>query len=404
MDTLACTLAAAHKGHMWSVIIADLARHGIQVRAPAQGAAKQSQKASAVFGVSLADQVAENVPGIGRVPVFLVRAGQALEEYLQVEGIFRKNGAVGRQRKLRELLDAGSPLPADVVVHDLTSLVKQFFRDLPEPLITNDLAPAFIQASCQENEYERIRLILLLCLVMPPDHLETLTFIVLLLQHIACEAENNKMDAHNLAVCLAPNFFRNPADQAPCAKRAVIEVSIVETLINKAQDIGSLPEVLLEQVMMIDTLPDDLEGERMPSNVPAGTTDDLCSSTDAVSTADESSASQRSKKKRSGSLGRLKKVLRRSWESLIGKDKGRGDSPAAQPTVLLHSAKRKADAGSSAAAGDEPTAQPPAPKKRKALLDLHSVCQSYSPTAVEAQEKCTLRKKAMSPFDLFKKR
>jgi hypothetical protein len=48
---------------------------------------------------------------------------------------------------------------------------------------------------------------LLLCLLLPMEHLSTLRFTMGLLSRLAARSQHNKMDATNLAVVLAPNIM-----------------------------------------------------------------------------------------------------------------------------------------------------------------------------------------------------
>ena len=70
------------------------------------------------------------------------------QSFLQEEGLFRKPGSVIRIKTLRQHtddvkgdVDLSSQKPP-VVIHDACALLKQFIRDMPEPLLTceyNDL-------------------------------------------------------------------------------------------------------------------------------------------------------------------------------------------------------------------------------------------------------------------------
>jgi Rho GTPase-activating protein 6 len=48
---------------------------------------------------------------------------------------------------LREDFDSGREveMDADLCPHDAATLLKEFFRDLPDPLLSRELYPAFIQ-------------------------------------------------------------------------------------------------------------------------------------------------------------------------------------------------------------------------------------------------------------------
>lgn len=50
------------------------------------------------------------------------------------------------KNKLREELDCGSlkSFDADTSPHDVASLLKEYLRDLPEPLLCRSLYPAFL--------------------------------------------------------------------------------------------------------------------------------------------------------------------------------------------------------------------------------------------------------------------
>ena len=61
-------------------------------------------------------------------------------------GIFRVGAAKKRVKQLRDDFDNGkeSPLTDSHQPHDVGALLKEYFRDLPEPLLTRDLYQPFI--------------------------------------------------------------------------------------------------------------------------------------------------------------------------------------------------------------------------------------------------------------------
>jgi len=52
-------------------------------------------------------------------------------------------------RQLRQEFDSGASvqLTLEHGVHDVASLLKEYLRDLPEPLLTHELFPAFLAAA-----------------------------------------------------------------------------------------------------------------------------------------------------------------------------------------------------------------------------------------------------------------
>jgi hypothetical protein len=56
--------------------------------------------------------------------------------------------------QLREDFDCGKDisLGEDHCPHDVATLLKEFFRDLPEPLLSRDLYQAFVQTQSKNQE------------------------------------------------------------------------------------------------------------------------------------------------------------------------------------------------------------------------------------------------------------
>ncbi|ELT99509.1 hypothetical protein CAPTEDRAFT_108376, partial [Capitella teleta] len=90
---------------------------------------------------------------------------------------------------------------------DVASLIKQFFRELPDPLLISRYHETFLKCHGLEPESMRVFALLHLCHILPLPHVSTLRFIMTFLQTVAANSDCNKMDATNLAVCLAPNLM-----------------------------------------------------------------------------------------------------------------------------------------------------------------------------------------------------
>ncbi|XP_028809190.1 rho GTPase-activating protein gacW-like isoform X2 [Denticeps clupeoides] len=66
---------------------------------------------------------------------FLLDACTSLFEHVQTEGIFRKFGSVARIKALRAKLDQGEDCLSLALPLDVAGLLKQFSRELPEPIL-----------------------------------------------------------------------------------------------------------------------------------------------------------------------------------------------------------------------------------------------------------------------------
>ncbi|KAK7097111.1 rho GTPase-activating protein 6-like [Littorina saxatilis] len=156
-----------------------------------------------------------------QVPHIVDACFKHLETYgLQVLGIFRVGSSKKRVKQLREEFDSGKDvvLTDDHNPHDVGALLKEFFRDLPEPLLTRDLYPAFVatrKIKDREIQAEAVRLLLTLLPAANRDTLwALLRFLATVHRHSVDstdrhgrEVPGNKMDSHNLATLFGPNVL-----------------------------------------------------------------------------------------------------------------------------------------------------------------------------------------------------
>ncbi|XP_054851987.1 stAR-related lipid transfer protein 8 isoform X2 [Eublepharis macularius] len=123
-------------------------------------------------------------------------------------GIFRKSGVKSRIQALR-LLNEVSPENVDYVgqsAYDVADLLKQYFRDLPEPIFTSKLTDTFLQIYQFVPKEQRLQAAQAAIVLMPDENREVLQTLLYFLSDIAA-AQENQMTAGNLAVCLAPSLF-----------------------------------------------------------------------------------------------------------------------------------------------------------------------------------------------------
>lgn len=209
---------------------------------------------SGVFGVCL-DKV-ESV-NVGEdfyysVPKFLVDSANFLQQHLETEGLFRKSGSIQRQKVLKQKAENGVEIQ-NAQPHDVASLVKQFFRQLPEPLLTNLLHDCFIKSQRLEDEGDRTEAVLLLCLLLPIPHLTTLQFTMRFLAKVASCSQQSKMGTTNLAIVLTPNLIHNSKKEGNSAsdKQLKEQTSVVDILLKNADKIGFVSNDIYERAKLI---------------------------------------------------------------------------------------------------------------------------------------------------------
>jgi len=156
-------------------------------------------------------------------------------------------------------VEAGGDL-ADAQAVDVASLLKQFLRELPEPLLTSGLYDVFIQcvgATAVDGTSASIDAVLLACLLLPDTNLATLRYLVMFLMQVAANSNHNRMDASNLAVCLAPNLLYSEHSSAVSSAvtdslRLEAEMSVIQLLIENAGRVGMVADSIIERASLLN--------------------------------------------------------------------------------------------------------------------------------------------------------
>ncbi|XP_045139456.1 rho GTPase-activating protein 21 [Echinops telfairi] len=159
------------------------------------------------------------------------------ERGLEYTGIYRVPGNNAAISSMQEELNKGM---TDIDTQDdkwrdlnvISSLLKSFFRKLPEPLFTNDKYADFIEANRKEDPLERLKTLKRLIHDLPEHHFETLKFLSAHLKTVAENSEKNKMEPRNLAIVFGPTLVRTSEDNMThMVTHMPDQYKIVETLI-----------------------------------------------------------------------------------------------------------------------------------------------------------------------------
>ncbi|KAI0227517.1 Rho-type gtpase-activating protein [Massospora cicadina] len=201
-----------------------------------------SLEAPGVFGVELSQQLASEDDGsIPRIVEQCVKAVEARGKpfafhgsslAMKMEGIYRKSGPQTVMKSLRQQLVDG---PVDLNVEEfsditaVTSVLKQYFRELPIPLFTYEFYDAWLQASTTP-ESERVEAYAMVLAALPPAYRRTLTFFLDHLHRIYLDQKSNLMSSKNIGVVFGPTLLRCQDDLRDFDDMAK-KNSAVETLI-----------------------------------------------------------------------------------------------------------------------------------------------------------------------------
>uniref|UniRef100_A0A3P9NTZ1 Rho GTPase-activating protein 7 n=1 Tax=Poecilia reticulata TaxID=8081 RepID=A0A3P9NTZ1_POERE len=156
--------------------------------------------------------------------VIVQRTGQPLPQGIQQAmrylrnqcldqvGLFRKSGVKSRIQALRQMneangADGGGANYEGQSAYDVADMLKQYFRDLPEPLLTSKLSETFLQIYQYMPKELRLQATRAAVLLLPDENREALRTLLCLLCDVTASVAENQMTPTNLAVCLAPSLF-----------------------------------------------------------------------------------------------------------------------------------------------------------------------------------------------------
>ncbi|XP_058490001.1 stAR-related lipid transfer protein 13 isoform X2 [Solea solea] len=160
-----------------------------------------------VFGVPLIVHVQRSGQPL---PLGLQQALRYLRsQCLDQVGLFRKSGVKSRIQALRQMNESS---PDDVnyedqSAYDVADMVKQFFRDLPEPLLTSKLGETFLHIYQYVPKDQRLQAVQAAIMLMSDENREVLQTLLCFLSDVTSSVEENQMTPMNIAVCLAPSLF-----------------------------------------------------------------------------------------------------------------------------------------------------------------------------------------------------
>eukprot|EP00731_Ephydatia_muelleri_P030835 Em0022g349a len=197
-------------------------------------------------------------PSEQQVPTLVKKTIEHLDtKGVKLEGLFRIPGSKARIAELREKIDAGLDveLNEDTNPHDVACLLKEFFRSLPEPLLTRDLYYPFLSTTKFDNPGRRRDALRLLCVLLPQPNRDTLQELLQFLSRVALhsygmilidgtEESGNRMTEQNLGTVLGPNILHKESKRKPAPKSGCTRMS--------SQFLQNYKTPVLRQILLVD--------------------------------------------------------------------------------------------------------------------------------------------------------
>ncbi|XP_033244834.1 rho GTPase-activating protein 100F isoform X5 [Drosophila miranda] len=182
-----------------------------------------------LFGADLETVVnreSKGAPGCAPVPIVLRRCVEEVERRgLDIIGLYRLCGSATKKRLLREAFERNSRAvelsPEHVPdINVITGVLKDYLRELPEPLFTRCLFQMTVDALavCLPDDPEgNAKLMLSILDCLPRANRATLVFLLDHLSLVVSNSERNKMSAQALATVMGPPLMLHSASAQPGA-------------------------------------------------------------------------------------------------------------------------------------------------------------------------------------------
>ncbi|XP_075872283.1 rho GTPase-activating protein 6-like isoform X2 [Nelusetta ayraudi] len=214
-----------------------------------------------------------------QVPRVVDSCCQHIEKFgLQTVGIFRVGSSKKRVRQLREEFDRGVDVQLDEEhsIHDVAALLKEFLRDMPDPLLTRELYTAFINTTLSELD-EQHGVTQLLVHLLPACNSDTLYRLLQFLSTVTDHAHDrldkdgqeitgNKMTSLNLATIFGPNLLHKlkssdkefSVQSSARAEESTAVIAVLQRMISSYRTLFLVPPDLQNEVLMslLETDPD----------------------------------------------------------------------------------------------------------------------------------------------------
>ncbi|KAK7496039.1 hypothetical protein BaRGS_00012740 [Batillaria attramentaria] len=244
---------------------------------PCRGSSPDQGPANArVFGAPLESLLKEGQ----KIPLVVDRLISAIEMHgLFTVGLYRKCGAAPKARELRSCIESGFETVNldDYPVHVLTTVLKSFFRELPEPLLTFELYDDFLRSPEIKDRKEQVQCLFAVIEKLPKPNYDLFERLIFHLAKVAMHEDSTKMSVNGLAIIFAPCLLRSnkkiqaqeSLNQVP-KQTSCIEIILSEelaTVKSKLADISTLESAEKTAEERLSFVRASLRGSRVKSDL-----------------------------------------------------------------------------------------------------------------------------------------
>ncbi|KAI1410831.1 RhoGAP-domain-containing protein [Hypoxylon sp. FL1857] len=148
-----------------------------------------------------------------QIPCVVTRCIEEVElRGMDMEGIYRKTGGNSQTKAIQEGFDKNENFDIsdpDIDITAVTSVLKQYFRKLPTPLLTFDVYDRILETNTITGDEEKCTHLQNVFKQLPQQHRDCLEFLMFHLHRVAEREKENLMTPKNLAVVFAPTIMRD---------------------------------------------------------------------------------------------------------------------------------------------------------------------------------------------------
>ncbi|CAF3342716.1 unnamed protein product [Rotaria sp. Silwood1] len=189
---------------------------------------------------------------------------------LQTVGLFRVGVSKKRLKELKDQVNLNRSLTFDLSTnaHDIAGLIKEFLRELPEPLLTRDLCVPFLNVPARLCPKDQPRALSYLIGLLPSSNRDTLYTLLKFLHHVSLNSQDryttdgkllisgNKMDTANLAIVFAPTILMD--GKAPVISSKDMSVAMSADQMEQGK---TVLKMMIEQYKELFMVPKDLHNQ-----------------------------------------------------------------------------------------------------------------------------------------------
>ncbi|ORX48051.1 RhoGAP-domain-containing protein [Hesseltinella vesiculosa] len=149
------------------------------------------------------------------VPLIVKSCIEAIDHRgLTCEGLYRKSGRATETRALQQALDQQQRLDlmdqnAWPDIHAIASVLKSYFRSIPNPLFPFESYDVLLDATSQETPESAIQNLKAVMNSLPVENLATIRFVLAHLDRVQQHSDENRMVTKNLAMLFGPTLIRH---------------------------------------------------------------------------------------------------------------------------------------------------------------------------------------------------